>query len=55
MKLHIQMEDFSGIIKDAYYDTFRIENEVGYEQLKSLFDNLFSILLHYQICKVKEI
>ena len=28
MKLHIQMEDFSGIVKDAYYDTFRIENEV---------------------------
>ena len=30
MKLHIQMEDFSGIVKDAYYDTFRIENEVCY-------------------------
>ena len=30
MKLHIQMEDFSGIVKDAYYETFRIENEVCY-------------------------
>ena len=53
MKLHIQMEDFSIIVKDAYYDTFRIENEVCYEQLKSLFCNLFSILLYYQIRKVK--
>jgi hypothetical protein len=28
MKLHIRMEDFSGTVKDAYYDTFRVENEV---------------------------
>ena len=28
MKLHIRMENFAGIVKDAYYDTFRIEDEV---------------------------
>ena len=28
MKLHIRMEDVSGNVKDAYYDTFRIEDEV---------------------------
>ena len=29
MKLHIRMEDVSGNVKDAYYDTFRIEDEVS--------------------------
>ena len=28
MKLHIRKEDVSGNVKDAYYDTFRIEDEV---------------------------
>ena len=28
MKLHIRMEDVSGNVKDAYYDTFRVEDEV---------------------------
>ena len=28
MKLKIVMEDFSGTVKEAYYNDFRIENQV---------------------------
>ena len=28
MKLKIIMEDFSGTVKEAYYDSFRIEDQV---------------------------
>ena len=30
MKLRIDMEDFSGTVQDAYYDIFRLEDEVHY-------------------------
>ena len=36
MKLHIRMEDVSGNVKDAYYDTFRVENEVCSTNISTL-------------------
>ena len=36
MKLHIRMEDISGNVKDAYYDTFRIEDEVCSTNISTL-------------------
>ena len=36
MKLHIRMEDVSGNVKDAYYDTFRIEDEVCSTNISTL-------------------
>ena len=45
MKLRITLEDFSGTVKEAYYNNFKIENEVQ-SLAKKLVIMAFSLIKH---------
>ena len=45
MKLHITMEDFSGTVKEANYNSFRIEDAVSSLKLWIVF--LQCLIMHF--------